>query len=164
MGERNEARRQKVLELYKLKVPYREITRQTGASSSEISDVAKEAGLLKKRAPESAPSAPPPAAAGHEALQQEGDGLTEFQPERPAPSAPKAPKQSALSEEKQTCPHCGKQWLLEVGESAPERCPHCRRDLAEKGQCGRCGRAWILDPGEAQPAACPACGVKFRGS
>ena len=163
MGARNEQQRQQIVELYKAKAPWREITRQTGASSSVISDTLRQAGLLQERAPQSAPSAPAPAGQEQgEALHQEGDGLTEYQPERAPQSAPKPAKQSAPPEVKQLCPHCGKGWLLEAGESTPERCPHCARHLGEEGRCGRCGQRWLLELGEDHPRSCPTCGVKFK--
>lgn len=161
-GIRDEAQRQAVLRLYQSnpRPSWREITRQTKASSSVISDVLQEAGLLQKRT-KSAPSAPAaPAAEAPAALHQEGNGLDEFLPEHEPESAPKGTKQSAPTGGKQSCPHCGLEWLLEPREKALLECPRCDRELVD-GQCGACGARWRLDPGEKQPSSCPTCKVPF---
>jgi rubrerythrin len=169
---RNEAQRQRIVERLQKGESWRTIQREEKVSSTVVQDVAREAGLLRKRSTASAPSAPPPPADNaQERPQQGGNGLTEYLPERDEKRSEKAPPKSAPTGEKQACPFCAQEWVLEAGEKAPSACPHCHKLLDAQAaaadeiyQCEECGQQWQLDPGEAMPTACPNpdCGVAFQ--
>lgn len=141
-------------------------------SAGLIRDVKEEAGLPVER--RARPSSNEDSASALDEADQEGDGMTEFQPPpRPKPSERRTEQRQQEETIVQSCP-CGTRWALQPNEQALDSCPACRRSLAPAalgaatpadphGRCAKCGGGWILEAGEQHPRTCPHphCGVRF---